>query len=331
MHRPDILRFLSILGAKRVHTSDVWVNASCPLASVSHIGGVDRHPSFGILINSKGESLYRCFTCSDPAPLSGLIHNLWACKIPGWKEAMRFYGDAEIFNLNPTDTDDNAKFEYKSKEPKVSIPDRILDKFPLLESADGYEAKRCSEYLSNERGINKHTQDIFSLRYNPKNPREKIILFPRIDKENKIWWLRARSRSAKVFFSITSSYVGEEESSKWGDSSRLFGEQFLDSNPVLIVESETDVLRLHSLGVYNVVATGGNAQKAQLGRLYQSVRLLGFDADIPGLKNKIKAEKFFKGYATLFYLDWKIAGIKDAGELESKADFDRVYNSKVLL
>jgi hypothetical protein len=85
------------------------------------------------------------------------------------------------------------------------------------------------------------------------------------------------------------------------------------------------------LGVYNVVATGGNAQKAQLGRLYQSVRLLGFDADIPGLKNKIKAEKFLKGYATLFYLDWKIVGIKDAGELESKADFDRVYNAKILL
>jgi hypothetical protein len=65
---------------------------------------------------------------------------------------------------------------------------RILDKFPLLESADGYEAKRCSEYLSNERGIDKRAQNVFSLRYNPKNPREKIILFPRIDKENKIWW-----------------------------------------------------------------------------------------------------------------------------------------------
>ena len=124
--------------------------------------------------------------------------------------------------------------------------------------------------------------------------------------------------------------MGETEN-KWGDSSHFFGEQFLDNSSVIIVESETDVLRLHSLGVNNAIATGGNVQKAQIDRLYHNVVLLGFDADIPGLKNKIKATKLLKGYSTLFALDWSILGITDAGKIETKADFDKVYNKKTLI
>lgn len=335
MYKPDIISLLSLLGENKIKTTGDWVNSSCPLASISHEGGKDRHPSFGILINTKGESLYRCFTCSDAAPLSGLIHNLWLNKIRNWKQAMQMYGDTEVFKIatvsNGLSTKWDSIIEKEEEETiKIPVPDSVLYKFPLLSTSIGFEAERCRDFLSSKRGIDKKTQDLFSLRYCLK---DRVIILPRIDGENKIWWLRARSRISKLFFSVSSSYIQEkEEENKWGDSSHLFGEQFLDFNsPVIIVESETDVLRLHTLGVYNVVATGGNVQKAQIDRLYNNVILLGFDADIPGLKNKIKATKLLKGYSTLFSLDWSILGITDAGKIETRADFDRVYNRKTLI
>jgi len=331
MRKPDIKSILSVLEVRRIKTTGDWVNSSCPLESVSHNGGIDRHPSFGILVNPKGESLYRCFTCCDTAPLSGLIHNLWINKIPNWKEVMQMYGETEIFTSvivsNGAGSKWDAEEEKKKEQPKTLIPDRVIDKFPLLENSSGFESKRCQEFLSDERGIDKKTQDLFSLRYSPN---DRVVILPRIDKENKVWWLRARSRLSKLFFSVSPSYMGELEN-KWGDSSHFFGEQFLDNSPLIIVESETDVLRLHSLGVNNAIATGGNVQKAQIDRLYHNIVLLGFDADIPGLKNKIKAAKLLKGYSTLFALDWSILGITDAGKIETKTDFDKVYNRKTLL
>lgn len=334
MNERGIEELLSCVQPCDVTIGDQWVNSTCPLASVSHEKGIDRHPSFGVLINNKGESLYRCFTCSDPAPLSGLIHNLWVLDINGWQGAMKVYGENEIFNSGSKSMAPLSKWDavVDKKASKAEVPAVILDQFPLLYNARGYEAQRCSSFLAAERGIDKEVQNLFRLRYSDGG---RLIIFPRENKENKVYWLRARSRMAKAFFSISCSYakkeLGDVAPYEWGDSSYLFGEHLLTEEPVIIVESETDVLRLYSLGVRNVVATGGGVQKAQLDRLYHSVVILGFDADVPGLKNKIKAEKHLKGYSTLFYLDWRVAGVKDAGELKSRADFDKVYNKKSLL
>lgn len=339
MDKNNIIEFLSILGAKNIRASNYsgfpswdWVNASCPLASITHNKGTDRHPSFGILVNGKGESVYRCYTCNDDVqPLSGLVHNLWVLGIPNWEEAMRVYGECEVFSSPSVDGIFSKWENLNAGAKKVEVPESVLCRFPLLSGAFGFEAKRCGCYLFEDRGVPKKIQDMFSLRYSDN---DRSILFPRIDKDHKIWWLRARSRVAKSFFSVSPSYVAEKwggsQGLEWGDSSRFFGEQFLTEEPVFIVESETDVLRLYSLGVSNVVATGGGVQKTQLDRLYHNVVILAFDADLTGLKNRIKAEKYLKDYSTVFIMDWGVIGVKDAGELESKADFDKVFNTKVL-
>lgn len=325
MKRVDILKLLNCLGVNKTHISDNWVNSSCPLARYSHDGGMDRHPSFGIRINNRGESIYRCFTCSSAAPLSGLIHNLFVLKDMRWRDAMSIYDSCEVFSLSPINN--NYGDELKIPKKPIPIPDYIVNKFPYIVSSNDFESNRCADFLYTVRGINYDTQKLFGIRYSPF--RDRIVIFPRIDKSNVVWWMRARSRLNKSFFSITPSYFSTDE--KWGDSSRLFGEQFLDSGPILIVESETDVLKLYDFGVYNVVATGGGVQKVQLDRLYHDVVILGFDADIAGFKNKVKAERILRNYSTLFYLDWKKAGAIDAGKLESKSEFDKVYNSKILL
>lgn len=328
MRRADIIKLLSILGAHSISDTGEWINASCPMASISHSKGVDRHPSFGIIINNRGESVCRCFTCLDPMPLSGLIHNLWINKIPRWKEAMCFFGEKELFNsLSTVKQDLDIWKQIKSNEIKEPVPNRILARFPVLEFSFDSESERCRSFLREERGINAETQSIFSLRYDPN---DNVIVFPRIDKENTVWWMSARSRLSKCFFGISPSHM-KEPIEKWGDSSRFFGEHLLTKDPLILVESETDVLRLHSLGINNAIASCGGIRETQLASLFHSITMLGFDNDVPGLKNRIKAEKLLRTYTTLFYLDWGIAGVNDAGALKSKADFDKVYNAKKLL
>lgn len=326
MNRDAIHQFLRVLGVPRVAPSvagDEWVNSSCPLASVLHKGGRDERPSFGILINDKGESLYHCFTCCPTAaPLSGLVHTLWISSSFRWAEAMQAYGKLEIFGeyKKPIDA-----VIVPTKEPCYGVLSWVLNRYPLLADASGFEAKRCIEYLG-ERGISLETIEKFQLRYGKD---QQVIVFPRMDKQDRVWALRARSRKTKDFFSISPKYMLSD--TQWGDTSRWFGEQFLTDDPVTLVESETDVLRLAKLGVSNVLASCGQVQKAQLKRLYHIVIILGFDADRPGQQMAYRAAYHLKDTAVLYLLDWSLVGCKDAGNLKSLIEYKQVFGTKTLL
>lgn len=326
MNRDSIHQFLRVLGVPRVAPSvegDEWVNSSCPLASVLHKGGRDERPSFGILVNNDGESLYHCFSCCPhAAPLSGLVHTLWISSSYRWREAMQAYGKLEVFG------------EYKkpvcpvleaAKKTCCEIPVWVLDRYPLLAEASGFEARRCVEYLG-DRGISLEAIKKFKLRYGKDH---QVIIFPRIDKQDRVWALRARSRKTKDFFSISPKYMMSD--TQWGDTSRWFGEQFLTDKPVTLVESETDVLRLSELGVSNVLASCGQVQRAQLKRLYHIVIILGFDADRPGQQMAYRTAYHLKDTTVLYLLNWNLVGCKDAGNLNSFKEYEHVFNNKVLL
>lgn len=323
----NIHRFLRVLGVPRVAPSvegDEWVNSSCPLASILHKGGRDNSPSFGITVNDKGESLYHCFTCCPKAaPLSGLVHTLWISASFRWKEAMQAYGKLEIFG--DYKKQECATVEVQSKVSCNKVPSRVLARYPLLSGASGYEADRCIEYLRG-RGITNYAIKKYQIRYSKD---QQAIVFPRIDKEGNTWVLRARCRKAKNFFSISPKYLMTKD--EWGDNSRWFGEQFLTDDPVILVESETDVLRLAELGVSNVLASCGQVQKAQLKRLYHIVIILGFDVDRAGQQMAYRTAYHFKDTAVLYMLDWSLVGCKDAGDLHFLKDYEHVFTNKKLL
>ena len=235
---------------------------------------------------------------------------------------MQAYGKLEIFG------------EYKkqicpvvevAKEPCCEIPSWVLNRYPLLANASGFEARRCREYLG-ERGISLETIHKFRLRYGKD---QQVIVFPRIDKENRVWALRARSRKTKDFFSISPKYMLSD--TQWGDTSRWFGEQFLTDKPVELVESETDVLRLSELGVSNILASCGPVQRAQLKRLYHLVVILGFDADRPGQQMAYRAAYHLKDTAVLYLLNWSLVGCNDAGNLKDYREYEHVFRNKILL
>lgn len=323
MNEAGVIKFLRAVGVGQVNRDNLpWVRSACPLASVSHEDGRDDHPSFGIKINPKGESIYHCFACGS-GRLVRLLHNLFVSGLP-YTAATQVYSECEIFDgrNDPAEEEFSVIENYKRKP----VPTDVLNRFlPIQESS--YESKRCGEYLS-QRGISPEIQEKFWLRVYPSM---QAVVFPRMDEEGNTWALRARPRKFKSFFSISPSFLGEE--SQWGDYSTWFGGQCLSSGDVpLLVESETDVLRLTSLEVKDVVpiACCGAAQKRQLNQLYQDVVILGFDADQSGRRNALQARKVLRG-AVLYGLDWSLVGVKDAGELRSLEDFNLVWKQKKML
>lgn len=326
MNEAGILSFLKAVGVRQVFRDNPpWLRSACPLASALHENGRDDHPSFGIKINPRGESIYHCFACGGGL-LVRLLHNLFVCGLP-YKEASRVYGECEIFDGK--DTPAEKVFSVIGLDAnKGSVPTDVLERFPLI-TTSSYETKRCREYLT-QRGISEEVQEKFQLRIYPSF---QAIVFPRMDKEGNVWALRARPRKFKSFFSISPSFLGDDR--EWGDYSTWFGAQFLDTEtPPLPVESETDVLRLYSLGVNlaEAIPIGccGALQRPQLEALYQDVMFLGFDADMPGKRNFQRAFKIRKG-AVLFKLDWAMVGRKDAGELESLEEYKAVWRNRKML
>jgi hypothetical protein len=79
MQSEAIQTLLKALGCQNIKVANNgWVHASCPMARYSdkHKGEVDKHPSFGIAIDPKKKSGYRCFTCGAKGNLTDLMHRL---------------------------------------------------------------------------------------------------------------------------------------------------------------------------------------------------------------------------------------------------------------
>lgn len=324
MREAGVIRFLRAMGVQQVYRDGLpWIRSTCPLASALHEDGKDVHPSFGVKVNNNGESLYHCFACGGGL-LIRLLHNLFVCGLP-YEEATRVYTECEIFDVENVLAGKEVSV-VESEAERSPVPADVLERLPLV-TTSSYETERCRGYLS-QRGISFEVQEKFQLRCYSSM---QSIVFPRIDEKGTVWALRARSRKFKSYYSISPTFLNDER--KWGDYSTWFGAQCLSSGAIpLLVESETDVLRLHSLGIKDVIpiACCGCIQKRQLARLYQDVMVLGFDADIAGKRNFQRACGVLRG-AVLFGLDWGIVGKNDAGGLKDLEEFNEVWRSRKML
>ena len=96
---------------------------------------------------------------------------------------------------------------------------------------------------------------------------------------------------------------------------------------MLLVEGPLDALRLASLGVKRAMASLGGISSDQFDSFYVSAVFLGFDSDEAGQIFTKKALHELKVPA-ISILDWSVVGIKDAGELQDKEQFIRVFNHR---
>ena len=315
-----------------------WSMGRCPLAEWTHEGGTDEHPSFGIHINSKGEVLYHCFTCSKGKTLQ--IEHLFSKieKMSGEypiearaiARIARFSTDAQ-----ETGSDQTRQKSFFGPIEKVDpLPYSYVGKFPLLHQADflnDAQALKCREYLLG-RGISLLSCERLQVRYVPWGG-EPILIFSYTDAQGRVFVLVARNVDREEGFFVWNEKVDNKAKDikfpRLSESFAWFGLDKIDpSRPVMLVEGECDALKLVTFGYFNVIASrGANLTQAQLEavRSYNHI-ILGFDSDSAGKKAADKMAAFLldrkKSAPLIEKADWNLAKRKDGAPCKDPADLE---------
>ena len=324
MTRDSLYKLLQILGIVVARDDGEWLTISCPLAYKFHLYRSDEHPSCGISYdntNSK-RSIVNCFTCGSRDLLSVLTILFYDKKID--YDILRFYieheqGKADTRELNYIDIYE----ETDDTNQAIPVYPQILE--CLLPAYKSVEVKRYFK----QRRIN------LNLTYNVYTWKGGVV-FPIRDVDNKIYKLHYRSRSKNKknrFFFLEPEHFGL--SGKWGAKHLWYNIENIDwTKPVFLVEGEFDVLRLITLGIHNVIACCGGISKEQIQYLqsFSPICLyLGFDSDLTGKKYTSKIIEHFRDLSTIYRLNWGIVGVKDAGDLKSRQDLDKVLKKSKII
>lgn len=350
MREDSIVRFLIALGVDpyEVETSGEWVNCKCPFAPWTHEGGADTHPSFGIRINEEGLSYYYCFGCvPDAWPVGRMLHAFFILTGDYPWRAAEIYANEEYYQDEEERLDElRSRDAFRKKRRAIRpLPQKVVKQYKLLQGAKGFEARRCREYLQNERLIPDWIANYYQVRYDDDN---RALIFPLTDRRGAIFLLRSRSRREKKIWTINPKKAGYSDLKfpKLKEVGVWFGMGQVDwRESVMAIEAELDVLRLAALGVFNVIASAtSSVTDAQIKTLCMAKRIyLGYDADKAGKHAHRRIIEGVGRKARIWALDWSKAkrhpkfikeGRKmcnDAGELLDRAEYEKVFNSKELI
>lgn len=309
MNREPLKHFLRLLGVGQIKDLGEWVSSECPLARWTHKSRADRHPSFGVRINSKGASVYKCYSCKQKAaPLESLLFIMSRYRGSYYREATDFLIKHEIFNEDYKQVfsyQDKWESPKEKKKPKL-LPKEAIEQYARL--SDFSVPKEVKDFI-HARRITLAICDYYDVRWSKEF---KSLIFPSVW-SNGITSIKARRMDQKKFFFLSGGLY-------------LFGLNRIDcSKPVWLVEGEFDMLRLNNLGEYNVVSLGGSNIPTELPNYIHTHTLIsGFDNDGPGKEATKKLHSMFGGYYHIKTADWGVCGCKDAGEIKTLDQFKEV-------
>ena len=333
MTEEGIIEFLAEFGITRgkLDIARGWVNAPCPLAPYKHGSGEDERPSFGIAINDNGPSSYYCFGCTqDGLPLSWLLHTMWVASGAYPYEAAKVFLRREFHQVDMVHSSPKQDVWEETAEPETVEPlsKEVLAQYKILHDASGFEARRCREYMINERGLSLDVITQCGIRYSDER---STVIFPLTDVYGNVYVLRERSRKKKEMWTVSPRLAGfpDMEFPRLKNVGAWFGMFAVDwSRPVMLVEGEMDAMRLKGLGYHNVIASAtAGVSKAQMNALCGISYILGYDADKGGADAHSRIRGFLGRKATLMSVDWGLAGCKDAGDLQNKEDLKDVLDA----
>lgn len=307
MNERNLVFLLNKLGFVPEGRQGEWLQLSCPLQHL-HARKSDNKPSCGISIDDEGESIVNCFTCGSRtlfATITALQHIQEVSD-----DAKRFYLENEILKEKQVALEYKDKFKSSKIEQPNAVPDILLE---LFNKPKG----KAKEYLES-RGID------VDIATNLRQYQDKIVALIK-DTDYKTYWLQYRTIQGKKFRYLRPQDFNLTE--KWGRKDSWYNIEKIDfDKPVIVVEGAFDCERLRTLGVKNVIASHGpigkNSRKIE--RLKRAKLVYSaFDADKAGklftenLKRKLECQ--------VIRLDWSKVGCKDAGEIKSREDFDKVW------
>lgn len=308
MNREPLKHFLHLLGARQIRDTGEWITSECPLARWTHKSGADRHPSFGARVNPQGVSVCKCYSCKQKAvPIESLLFTMSRYRGTYYREATDFLIRHEIFNENNQQYTYLDKWETVEKEKEIPLlPRTVIDTYSKI--SDISTPATVKDFI-HSRKVTLDICDFFDVRWSNEF---KSLVFPSLWKEG-VTSIKARRMDQKKFFFLKGGLY-------------LFGLNRVNySKPVWLVEGEFDLLRLNSLGEYNVVALGGSNIPPDLPKfLHNHTIISGLDSDTAGKDATRKLRNMFGGYYNIKTADWGNVGCKDAGEIVTLDQFKEV-------
>jgi hypothetical protein len=337
-----LLRFLHAVGCENIKDpgeGSGWIRSTCPLAPWFHEGGKDKKPSFGVKVTGEAKhSSYHCFGCGSSGILPRLLHNLQFLSGVHYKEASNILSSQDFSEEGNSKRSgrvrlvrDKWKVLQETKRLKnLPVPEEIVEKYPLVSETDSAAAREITEYFKG-RKIAEHFIKDYKLRiYVDDLSIFTGVVFPIMDREGKqILDMYVRMIEEKSFFRLSASLSGS--SVEYFAPNVWFGNQFYDpEKPLMLVEGAMDALRLRTLGIQNVWASMGEVSEEQLARVHSRVVYFGFDSDEGGRRFTKKAAKHINA-PSRFVLRWDTVGAKDAGDLEDRKQFRKVFDNRIKL
>jgi hypothetical protein len=249
---------------------------SCPFADIYHDGGRDKHPSFGINLETGS---WNCYVCNDKGGKGKSIQSL-AVKL-----------EVDI----PSEMADNLIVvrRVRVNEP-TEFADHLIDVYSSNPEAAYEELK--------PRGIS--LEAIKTMKVG-KHPRMGSLYFPDIDMQGNLNGVVARN-------ALWDGRYGFELGKK---REMLFG-AYKPLKTCYLVEGPTDALKLITWGYDAVASFGNMISKQQGERLLLLAKtfVLVPDQDKAAERWLKDAKRRFKGNAKTYQVD--IAQCKDVGEAE---------------
>jgi 5S rRNA maturation endonuclease (ribonuclease M5) len=248
-------------------------------------------------------------------------------------DAARFYAAHEFHSQPEYDMANYRKWDMLLNWSVEQLPAKVLRCYPLLRDAKGYEAGRCREWLSKERGVPEWVQNYAMVRHDPSR---QAVIFGLTDVQGRIYVLRTRSRKKKEMFTISPDIAGFPDMKfpaikDVGVWFMLHGVVW--NRQLLLVEGELDVLKLIALGFENVIASATSSVSTAQLRMLGPVRsiLLGYDADKAGKHAHKRIIDYMRDKNVVVWeLDWSLAKDKegkpcsDPGDLPDREQLDIV-------
>ncbi len=249
-----------------------WINAPCPLAPWLHKNGSDRTPSFGVIVDDKGPSSFKCWGCKQHGTVTRLVRMLSGYRSADYEHLIEESRTAERSGRVYAAFDDIPDGEtYEALDVlEEAIWDGLFEPIGRYPDAAAFMTKRR---------VSKRTADKLGLQFDPA---KKRIIFPVRGEGGALYGFTGRSILPDSKIKVL-DYAGLPK------KSLILGrERWRDHLPVVIVEGLFAYARFHEIGVEDYANIGAllgsemTSQKADILKAFGQTVILMLDPDEAG-------------------------------------------------
>jgi hypothetical protein len=289
MDTSQAAEFLELIGCSGVVRDDSagLVRGCCPFAHWLHQDKEDKRPTLSI--DHLGKARTPTFTCSECGAKGGLpelVYQLQSLTGKLYPEAFMMFSEMpELFQNSPVLPKRRVRVDASAPktrpamhDPRKTLPDEVLDMFPLLDGCELMDAQVVIDWLHHDCGIKPSVIFRHKLRlYVDPLIGDLGVALPVLNPDDgcicELWaWVIGSEKPHRILTQKTETLANRRT------ASALFGIEYVTKgDPVLMVQSPLGAMKLESLGVAKAVAVLGHLTPENLSLGHVSNLYLAFD------------------------------------------------------